>query len=517
MVCLTAECKRANAEHRALEAQLQDRLDAAVLPVAGSEEAEAGVTHAALAAIARAADISSGRLPDDKPTADSRMGSTTSKLASDDHDIEQDEEEARVPPQMPVGTAGGGSDVFERTEGIAYSKASKPTVAQGPDLTSSLQLAWESAYHALVAMEKLWTADPVHVEDTLLRAGCESLPESVCDLLLYPHAWVRLAATRWFDRFLSRHSDSALKGAAAPKGVAVAALDMWLCNPQLCFRVARLLATQLSSPNLGTTLADHSVRCLEHFTVQLHALTPATREVESFSDTLVASPFPIDDGAVSADSAGSDAEAVGEASRRIRAKVALSSPPGTPSRLSDPLLRIFDRMASIGTTGSPVAVTAVIKWISTVTLRLPAAEWRRYLPAVVRLLFRIATLGDAEATTYASSIRALAQETSEVVQAHVGADVFVQLLNAERNRVAAARIARRQERAVERVLDPQAAAQAKAKRQAAKLRQKQRKIDDFRMSKGKASTRRQRGSEVDASDERHGPALGKRRREAKLE
>jgi len=147
-------------------------------------------------------------------------------------------------------------------------------------------------------------------------------------------------------------------------------------------------------------------------------------------------------------------------------------------------------MASIGTTGGATAVAAVLKWVAAAVVRLPAASSHRYLAPVVRLLYRIGTLGDSEASSYPAPVRALAQETDELVQAHVGGDVYVRLLGEERNRVAAARLARRQERAVERVVDPLAAAASKAKRQAAKLRQKQRKIDDFRMQKGKASRRR---------------------------
>ena len=51
-------------------------------------------------------------------------------------------------------------------------------------------------------------------------------------------------------------------------------------------------------------------------------------------------------------------------------------------------------------------------------------------------------------------------------------------------------------------VDPLAAASSKAKRQAAKLRQKQRKIDEFRVQKGKASRRRGDGGNGSASGAR---------------
>jgi hypothetical protein len=175
-------------------------------------------------------------------------------------------------------------------------------------------------------------------------------------------------------------------------------------------------------------------------------------------------------------------------------------------------------MASIGTTGGAVAVTAVLQWVAAASVRLPPSAWPRFLPAALRLLFRISTLGDSEASSYPASVRALAQETGELLQSHVGVDVYVRLLAAERNRVAAARLARRRDRAVERVLDPQAAAQAKAKRQAAKLRQKKRKVDEFRMQKGKASRRHDgEGGGAASANGTHQDAVasaGKRKRDA---
>jgi hypothetical protein len=55
-------------------------------------------------------------------------------------------------------------------------------------------------------------------------------------------------------------------------------------------------------------------------------------------------------------------------------------------------------------------------------------------------------------------------------------------------RVAHIRLQRRQDRALLKVVDPEAAAQAKAKRQAAKLNQKKRKIDQYKVLRGKPTS-----------------------------
>ena len=334
----------------------------------------------------------------------------------------------------------------------------------------------------------------VQAEAALVEAQCdEALPEAVFQLLLYPHAWVRLAAMRWLDLFLERRTTTAAAAAVGTTAPAAAASPSHsvLRSPATCFRVARLLATQLSSPHLGAALADRSVRCLLFLTLLLFEKTQQASGGDAAADEEAEAeggPSTVDPG---------DGGASKAPPRAAASAVSASAP-----RPSDPLLRLFDRMASKGTTGGAIAVAAVLKWVAAAVVRLPAASSPRYLGPVVRLLYRIGTLGDSEASSYPAPVRALAQETDELVQAHVGGDVYICLLGEERNRVAAARLARRQERAVERVVDPLAAAASKAKRQAAKLRQKQRKIDEFRMQKGKASRRRGGGGDGSASGAR---------------
>ena len=208
LACAAAECRRADAEHRALEAELQRRSDAAdseALGVAGSEDAEAGALRLAEAAIARCNDISTGRATDEEPrrrgslrSAPPAAGLTAAADAaepgSDDDADAGTAPAAAAHPHMPVGSSGGGADVFSlaRATGGASAPGSGAAAGAG-EPAQALPLVWESLYHTLVALEWLWASGAEQVEAALVEAQCdEALPEAVFQLLLYPHAWVRL-------------------------------------------------------------------------------------------------------------------------------------------------------------------------------------------------------------------------------------------------------------------------------------------------------------------------------------
>jgi hypothetical protein len=531
--CATSECKRADAEHRALEASLQvhdgpsERSEAGgaafdtgrirTVAVRGTEDSENAARVLSIEADSRVADIFEGRDVDSR----TRDLASADRISGEDDEDEVAKETLSAAPTVVSGSAGGGVDLFLSTSKASAGRTIASADVQSADETT-LPLSWESLYHTLVALERIWASNPMPAEEALGKSTSvagQSLPETVCELLLYPHAWVRLAAVRWLDVFLSRRDIPAVLGISGP----LLSITSWLRSPTTCFRVARMLATQLTSPHLGPALVDHCVRCLLFLTLLLNELTQcdianassirsatsgaATAGVRCDADT--------DDDTEKCDVGDNIRENVGASCDMGPLKATdVVNVSGLATR-HDPLLRLFDRMSSIGTTGSAAATRAVLKWIAAAAVRLPSAVTNRCLPPIVRLLFRIATTADVGGKApsggatggisgaYPSDVRALATEAGELIQAHVGGAVYVSQLNVERNRVAAARMTRRQDRALTRVLDPQVAAQTKAKRQAAKMRYKKRKVDEFRMMKGKPLS----GQRV-AADEGVGSRMG---------
>jgi uncharacterized membrane protein YgcG len=145
-------------------------------------------------------------------------------------------------------------------------------------------------------------------------------------------------------------------------------------------------------------------------------------------------------------------------------------------------------MAGVGRLRNEHAQTAALKWMTAAALRLPPTEMLRYLVPAARLLYRL-TSSDAPEAQLSAAVRMLATEAVELLQSHAGSQAFLCALNAERARVASVRLARRRDRALQKVLDPAAAAAVKAKKQAAKVRSKARRVDEHRLRAGKAPRR----------------------------
>jgi hypothetical protein len=210
-------------------------------------------------------------------------------------------------------------------------------------------------------------------------------------------------------------------------------------------------------------------------TLALHHMVPLARRNPVDAD--VAAGAAADEG--SAGSGGAPPAA--SASQAAAGPVEAAAPPRVGS---DPVYRVFDRATTVARMRGGAACSAVLKWMSAVALRLPAAETRRYMVPCARLLYRL-TSSDAPDTQLAPSVRALAAEAVDLLQSHAGAQAFLRAFNAERGRTTTRRLARRRDRALQKVLDPAAAARLKAKKQAGKVRAKARRISEYRLLKGK--------------------------------
>ena len=72
---------------------------------------------------------------------------------------------------MPVGSSGGGADVFTlaRATGGASAPGSGAAAGAG-EPAQVLPLAWESLYHTLVALERLWASGAAQAEAALVEA-----------------------------------------------------------------------------------------------------------------------------------------------------------------------------------------------------------------------------------------------------------------------------------------------------------------------------------------------------------
>jgi hypothetical protein len=137
--------------------------------------------------------------------------------------------------------------------------------------------------------------------------------------------------------------------------------------------------------------------------------------------------------------------------------------------------------------GHEVARTAVLKLLAALSIQASPAVYATWLVPIVSLIYRFTNSTETEAQL-PSSVRALAQETFDLISAQLGPDIALAAMNQERARVSSVRLQRKKNRAVQLVMDPEAAFEAKQKKARAKAKQKKRKIEEYKLARGKPSS-----------------------------
>ena len=452
---------------------------------------------------------------------------------------------------FPIGQAGGGDAVFgsERSD-AARARAKSTQIAEllpsasgvAPAArrrvernTVAVTLVWEPVYYAVLAAEKLLRACPDRLEALIAAAatsksdgsassseprgrdgkgsasvislhaidddsGAAAMAVNVAagavELLRYPHAWVRLTASRALGLCLARRKLDAFAPQSSAQHSMAFTQDpagYWLHDISVVSSIARRLVGQLSAPDIGDTAAEEAAKNLVTLALALHRLTPlaerntvtvAVATVGATHGAAFAPDAPVRDVRDYDDKADDDGnedavddDDIDDSSESDEDTDYVAAKP----RLRDPLYGLVDYACSVAARNTDASVAAVLKWTAAIASTLPGEEMLRYLIPVVRLLYRITESDDA---TISAATRALATEATELLAARVGSEAFTHALSAERARVSSIRLRRRHNRAMLKVMDPAAALRAKEKRQRAKLRQRRRKADAFREAKG---------------------------------
>ena len=514
---------------------------------------------------------------------DTAVADAAKESAANDDDV----------PSFPVGSAGGGAEVFGApTAGRKHKKEPSSSSSNAAASRSRLPaLLWEPAYYTLLAAEKLWRHLPDRTEAAIAAAASASSAGSsgkrrrvgsdaeashssqtngstnnssggglydqlapsaspadvvaaACDLLLFPHAWVRLAAARLLGAFLARRDLTSFAATPPPSPAGAAssspssasnACGAWLRDEATLHRLASRLASQLGGAHSGPALLEQAAKDALFVALALHASVPVSRRNKVHP--LLALEEERQEGGASAAAAAADGEAAeggdsdedgsgsdddddddddggsaegGATAASSSAAAAAAKPSHDNEDASeegeeeqrDPLYRLVDRLCHMAaqppkprrtdnsgsgnssSNSGDASRSAILRLLAALVVKLPPNEARRYALPVVRLLYRVTSADDADASVSAGS-RALASEALELLQERLGSAPVLRALNAERARVASKRFQRRKDRALAKIIDPAAAARAKEKRQRAKLRQKKRKVEAFRAAKGK--------------------------------
>ncbi|CAG9460436.1 unnamed protein product [Pedinophyceae sp. YPF-701] len=294
--------------------------------------------------------------------------------------------------------------------------------------------AWQEAYYALLAVEKVLVKVPDVA--SAFPDECTVLWEATSGLLSDPHLWVRKSASRLIGHALG--SETARAQLLTPEPDAPA----W----RTAHSLALSLLSHLQAPQCDDALAAQAVKCLV-------SLLPEMRdEIEA---------------------AGSESESDAED------PTPASRPPGVTLH---GLVRRIVKLAEDGRRAREVQRSAALKFLAAAATRLGPERIAPYLSTVMRPLYRAVEGPQAAATSEA--VRELAQQVLAHLRGVVGGDASLAAWSAARDEVQARRARRKEAEAREVLVDPGAAVARKVAKHGRKRRAEKEKMEELKRRKG---------------------------------
>ncbi|KAI0333223.1 hypothetical protein GY45DRAFT_1319830 [Cubamyces sp. BRFM 1775] len=323
----------------------------------------------------------------------------------------------------------------------------------------ALASQWQTPYHTLLVFSKVLRnrADIVAQEDKVRWS-------SVISLLLFPHAWVRTAASRLLGTLY------AIVPVAPPRA------DSSLFSPEILKEVATKLSLQLKSDKLDDILGLQIVKNLFYIGKCFCAIA-----------------LPVDDTAVDSaeEESGEDSSHGSEDDEDGDVNGSGHPLPWLFSKLSyqtrSALIRRRSKAASSPNWSQQPA--AVLKWFAAMVSYMEASQVERFLIHILSPVYRIIE-DDTIRDSQMDEIKTLAIELQDLVQGKVGTTKFANVYNTIRQKVLEVRRERRTARVVQTTTNPAAAAKRKHQRNVAKKESRKRKNEVYMQGKGRAKRRR---------------------------
>lgn len=367
-------------------------------------------------------------------------------------------------------------------------------------------------YYSLIALEKLlmhWRSSVlqaygIRLEDTAAantkksrrqvdakaaltekEVGVEFL-SSITKLLLYKHAWVRLASCRIVGTFFQLRVTDLISSDLSD--------DVRTQFQQGLFSTMAALCSQLESPTLTDALATQVVKNLvfvgRHFlhgsiaegSTEAEAATPDNESGDDESDDDGSDVEDIDPRGATSTGATKEARARAEAAQFTTASRALKW--------------LFHRLSYMARTRGPAPQTAIYKWFaamassganqkeeSSATLKVLQTFLMHMLSPLVR---SAANVKEGREGTPKYVVGELAQEVMAHLEENLGSPHYLAAHLKVINQIRKARLERRHKRKLAAVLDPEAHAARKRERNKRKRRQKRSKVDQYRAKDGRS-------------------------------
>ncbi|KAH7929562.1 hypothetical protein BV22DRAFT_1191955 [Leucogyrophana mollusca] len=336
------------------------------------------------------------------------------------------------------------------------------------DDSMEVDIDWQVPYHSLLALSKVLRNFPEFTSDYEKIAWAH-----ITSHLLFPHAWVRTAASRLLG----------LLFAAVP--VAQPLSDLADDHPLSLVGmrdVAEKLSLQLKSEHLDAALSLQIVKNLFYIG-------------KSFYVTPVA---PSDPGESGPDESEGDEEEDEKELEGVEGE-------GKDSKRSpqDPLPWLFSKL-SYQARSAHIArrnrskssenwvhqPSSVFRWFAAMVSHMDADRLESFLPHILSPLYRIAE-DDTIRDDHMDELKTLAAELQDLVQTKIGTTKFANAYNRIRQGVLSVRQDRRTARVTQATVNPEAAAKRKMQRNVVKKESRKRKNRTFADSKGRVKRRRE--------------------------
>ncbi|CAN0351255.1 unnamed protein product, partial [Discosporangium mesarthrocarpum] len=335
-------------------------------------------------------------------------------------------------------------------------------IDQGP---SSSVDEWESVYHAIVSIEKALK---------ILPGACDSILDGPTggnvevgpswEALLYPHAWIRLAAARAWGIYFSKRSPDTFNRWLLGR---IVLQSLFSFSYPLCLMLTHLC--NLDPVPAGKTfqvdpaLMDQSVKNLVFLGQAMH-LNPdicfteggdmeddegkedkeRREETQSKDDDSL-------DGALD-----NREEAITEANGN-RSPCVESG--GSVKGGADPLKWVFNRMAHMVVNKGEARRRAVFSWFFAIASVLEPKVSKTYLELMLLPLRRAVLDAEAGDNGGEQSSAELANEVMEILEEKVGSAFYLETLTKVNMDIARKRTERKRQRAIEKATDPVSAAE----------------------------------------------------------
>ncbi|PSC76593.1 small subunit processome component 20-like protein [Micractinium conductrix] len=401
----------------------------------------------------------------------------------------------RVPAVLPL--LGDLLASRAETDAAAAEAAADAAPGEGDDLLSAAP-GWQEAYYCLLLLQRLLECAAAQL------AWATGAPAQRCwsgaqALLLHRHQWVRKASGRLVGAGL------AAPGVGAP----------WLeaSGAGAAGALALSFFRQLDSEAADEALAGQSVKCLVFLCTHMHddddaagklplPLRPsggsvggaanggaangdaaangaaAEHEEEEEEEKLQEEPAGGSEGEEEEEEGGSgDEEEVAADADEVAAEASAAEEAAAGSLTLRGLVRRMVRVAEDKTFAKQMQRGAALRFIAAVASRLGAERAQPFLPLLMRPLYRITEPG---AAGNPPEVTSLADEIVAHLRTLVGADAMLAAYNQAREAVRRQRGERKRKAALQTLVDPEAAAKRRIRKQQRKAVGRKKQLDHVR-------------------------------------